>query len=207
MAEPRIEQGISGWGSPQMGSRALIWLHREQLQHSDYARSSAFGSHPVSLGFKELKKGGKAHGARRGPCKNFVHNPDELPRSTRGPAMVGKSSIEDVAYFLKVVPTHRQFRTLDGKIINTHQYSTTQCERDTHPGNAISSVFAQPKKGGEAHARALLCAEEEISHWRTLTKVPDAPQTLASHPIGLGFKQPKIQERREVHRIHRGPLG
>ncbi|KAJ7695941.1 Sec1-like protein [Mycena rosella] len=35
-------------------------------------------------------------------------------------------------YFLKVVST--QFRTLDGKIINTHQYSTTQFERDLKDG-------------------------------------------------------------------------
>ncbi|KAG7088312.1 hypothetical protein E1B28_012322 [Marasmius oreades] len=36
-------------------------------------------------------------------------------------------------YFLKVVST--QFRTLDGKIINTHQYSVTQFERDLEEGN------------------------------------------------------------------------
>ncbi|CAK5270341.1 unnamed protein product [Mycena citricolor] len=35
-------------------------------------------------------------------------------------------------YFLKVVST--QFRTLDGKIINTHQYSSTQFERDLKEG-------------------------------------------------------------------------
>ncbi|KAJ7175975.1 Sec1 family-domain-containing protein [Mycena filopes] len=35
-------------------------------------------------------------------------------------------------YFLKVVST--QFRTLDGKIVNTHQYSTTQFERDLKDG-------------------------------------------------------------------------
>ncbi|KAJ6621885.1 Sec1 family-domain-containing protein [Mycena sp. CBHHK59/15] len=35
-------------------------------------------------------------------------------------------------YFLKVVST--QFRTLDGKIVNTHQYSTTQFERDLTDG-------------------------------------------------------------------------
>ncbi|KAK7469402.1 vacuolar protein sorting-associated protein 45 [Stygiomarasmius scandens] len=35
-------------------------------------------------------------------------------------------------YFLKVVST--QFRTLDGKIINTHQYSVTQFERDLEKG-------------------------------------------------------------------------
>ncbi|KAL0581151.1 vacuolar protein sorting-associated protein 45 [Marasmius crinis-equi] len=35
-------------------------------------------------------------------------------------------------YFLKVVST--QFRTLDGKIINTHQYSVTQFERDLTEG-------------------------------------------------------------------------
>jgi len=35
-------------------------------------------------------------------------------------------------YFLKVVST--QFRTLDGKIINTHQYSSTQFERDLKDG-------------------------------------------------------------------------
>ncbi|KAF8627493.1 hypothetical protein AX17_006304 [Amanita inopinata Kibby_2008] len=36
-------------------------------------------------------------------------------------------------YFLKVVST--QFRTLDGKIINTHQYSTTHFERDLTEGS------------------------------------------------------------------------
>nr|GAT60167.1 predicted protein [Mycena chlorophos] len=35
-------------------------------------------------------------------------------------------------YFLKVVST--QFRTLDGKIVNTHQYSSTQFERDLRDG-------------------------------------------------------------------------
>ncbi|KAF8158372.1 Sec1 family-domain-containing protein [Crassisporium funariophilum] len=35
-------------------------------------------------------------------------------------------------YFLKVVST--QFRTLDGKIVNTHQYSTTHFERDLTEG-------------------------------------------------------------------------
>ncbi|KAK7056918.1 vacuolar protein sorting-associated protein 45 [Paramarasmius palmivorus] len=35
-------------------------------------------------------------------------------------------------YFLKVVST--QFRTIDGKIINTHQYSVTQFERDLSEG-------------------------------------------------------------------------
>ncbi|KAF7314358.1 Sec1-domain-containing protein [Mycena kentingensis (nom. inval.)] len=35
-------------------------------------------------------------------------------------------------YFLKVVST--QFRTLDGKIINSHQYSSTQFERDLRDG-------------------------------------------------------------------------
>ncbi|KAJ7069672.1 Sec1 family-domain-containing protein [Mycena amicta] len=35
-------------------------------------------------------------------------------------------------YFLKVVST--QFRTLDGKVINTHQYSSTQFERDLKDG-------------------------------------------------------------------------
>ncbi|PFH53987.1 hypothetical protein AMATHDRAFT_73002 [Amanita thiersii Skay4041] len=35
-------------------------------------------------------------------------------------------------YFLKVVST--QFRTLDGKIVNTHQYSTTHFERDLSEG-------------------------------------------------------------------------
>lgn len=37
-------------------------------------------------------------------------------------------------YFLKVVST--QFRTLDGKKVNTHQYSTTQFERDLSEGAA-----------------------------------------------------------------------
>jgi len=36
-------------------------------------------------------------------------------------------------YFLKVVST--QFRTLDGRIVNTHQYSTTQFERDLTVGS------------------------------------------------------------------------
>ncbi|TFK40537.1 Sec1-like protein [Crucibulum laeve] len=36
-------------------------------------------------------------------------------------------------YFLKVVST--QFRTLDGKVVNTHQYSTTHFERDLTEGN------------------------------------------------------------------------
>jgi endoplasmic reticulum-Golgi intermediate compartment protein 3 len=35
-------------------------------------------------------------------------------------------------YFLKVVST--QFRTLDGKTINTHQYSATHFERDLKDG-------------------------------------------------------------------------
>ncbi|KIJ17768.1 hypothetical protein PAXINDRAFT_130130 [Paxillus involutus ATCC 200175] len=37
-------------------------------------------------------------------------------------------------YFLKVVST--QFRTLDGKSINTHQYSVTHFERDLTKGPA-----------------------------------------------------------------------
>ncbi|KAJ6585117.1 Sec1 family-domain-containing protein [Mycena capillaripes] len=40
-------------------------------------------------------------------------------------------------YFLKVVST--QFRTLDGKTINTHQYSTTQFERDLKDGGQNDS--------------------------------------------------------------------
>ena len=35
-------------------------------------------------------------------------------------------------YFLKVVST--QFRTLDGQVVNTHQYSTTSFERDITEG-------------------------------------------------------------------------
>ena len=35
-------------------------------------------------------------------------------------------------YFLKVVST--QFRTLDGKIVNSHQYSVTHFERDLETG-------------------------------------------------------------------------
>jgi len=37
-------------------------------------------------------------------------------------------------YFIKVVST--QFRTLDGKIVNTHQYSTTHFERDLTEGQS-----------------------------------------------------------------------
>ncbi|TCD70879.1 hypothetical protein EIP91_001187 [Steccherinum ochraceum] len=39
-------------------------------------------------------------------------------------------------YFLKVVST--QFRTLDGKIVNTHQYSATHFERDLSKGSENS---------------------------------------------------------------------
>jgi hypothetical protein len=35
-------------------------------------------------------------------------------------------------YFLKIVST--QFRTLDGQIVNSHQYSTTHFERDLMTG-------------------------------------------------------------------------
>ncbi|KII90572.1 hypothetical protein PLICRDRAFT_106265 [Plicaturopsis crispa FD-325 SS-3] len=41
-------------------------------------------------------------------------------------------------YFLKVVST--QFRTLDGKVINTHQYSATHFERDLQRGMQDQSV-------------------------------------------------------------------
>ena len=43
-----------------------------------------------------------------------------------------KKSAYMFQYFLKVVST--QFRTLDGKVINTHQYSVTQFERDLEKG-------------------------------------------------------------------------
>jgi hypothetical protein len=37
-------------------------------------------------------------------------------------------------YFLKVVST--QFRTLDGQVVNSHQYSVTHFERDLMTGAA-----------------------------------------------------------------------
>jgi hypothetical protein len=37
-------------------------------------------------------------------------------------------------YFLKVVST--QFRTLDGEVVNSHQYSVTHFERDLETGAA-----------------------------------------------------------------------
>ena len=37
-------------------------------------------------------------------------------------------------YFLKVVST--QFRTLDGQLVNSHQYSVTHFERDLTTGQA-----------------------------------------------------------------------
>jgi hypothetical protein len=40
-------------------------------------------------------------------------------------------------YFLKVVST--QFRTLDGKTVNSHQYSVTHFERDLETGAAGST--------------------------------------------------------------------
>ncbi|KAF8645254.1 hypothetical protein AX16_008079 [Volvariella volvacea WC 439] len=40
-------------------------------------------------------------------------------------------------YFLKVVST--QFRTLDGKIVNSHQYSTTSFERDLKEGSEVDT--------------------------------------------------------------------
>jgi hypothetical protein len=40
-------------------------------------------------------------------------------------------------YFLKVVST--QFRTLDGQIVNSHQYSVTHFERDLKTGMAGST--------------------------------------------------------------------
>jgi len=40
-------------------------------------------------------------------------------------------------YFLKVVST--QFRTLDGEIVNSHQYSVTHFERDLETGAAGST--------------------------------------------------------------------
>lgn len=41
-------------------------------------------------------------------------------------------------YFLKVVST--QFRTLDGEIVNSHQYSVTHFERDLETG-AVGSTM------------------------------------------------------------------
>ncbi len=41
-------------------------------------------------------------------------------------------------YFLKVVST--QFRTLDGQIVNSHQYSVTHFERDLSTGAAGNTV-------------------------------------------------------------------
>ena len=41
-------------------------------------------------------------------------------------------------YFLKVVST--QFRTLDGEIVNSHQYSVTHFERDLETG-ALGSTM------------------------------------------------------------------
>jgi hypothetical protein len=37
-------------------------------------------------------------------------------------------------YFLKIVSTH--YRTLDGQIVNSHQYSATHFERDLTTGQA-----------------------------------------------------------------------
>jgi hypothetical protein len=41
-------------------------------------------------------------------------------------------------YFLKVVST--QFRTLDGELVNSHQYSVTHFERDLETGAAGSTM-------------------------------------------------------------------
>ena len=41
-------------------------------------------------------------------------------------------------YFLKVVST--QFRTLDGEVVNSHQYSVTHFERDLETGAAGSTM-------------------------------------------------------------------
>jgi hypothetical protein len=41
-------------------------------------------------------------------------------------------------YFLKVVST--QFHTLDGKTVNSHQYSVTHFERDLETGAAGNTV-------------------------------------------------------------------
>ena len=41
-------------------------------------------------------------------------------------------------YFLKVVST--QFRTLDGRVVNSHQYSVTHFERDLETGPAGSTI-------------------------------------------------------------------
>lgn len=52
-------------------------------------------------------------------------------------------------YFLKVVST--QFRTLEGKLINTHQYSSTQFERDLtkfNEGENKQGVFTQHGAAG-----------------------------------------------------------
>ncbi len=41
-------------------------------------------------------------------------------------------------YFLKVVST--QFRTLDGEVVNSHQYSVTHFERDLSTGATGSTM-------------------------------------------------------------------
>ncbi|KAJ7729185.1 hypothetical protein B0H16DRAFT_1734342 [Mycena metata] len=103
-------------------------------------------------------------------------------------------------HFLKVVPTHRQFRTLDGKIINTHQYSTTQCERDTHPGNAISPVFAQPKKGGEAHEEEISPLEDtRYGDGSTSYRIQNPsdlnnPRKAGSRTVRIGFSSDRTKE-------------
>jgi len=51
-------------------------------------------------------------------------------------------------YFLKVVST--QFRTLDGKIINTHQYSATHFERDLSQGQTGESASGAHIQHGAA---------------------------------------------------------
>ncbi|KAJ7928017.1 Sec1-like protein [Mycena leptocephala] len=73
----------------------------------------------------------------------YDHYKAELGRAMKERMGIGKNPLDGARartsksqymfqYFLKVVST--QFRTLDGKTINTHQYSTTQFERDLKDG-------------------------------------------------------------------------
>jgi len=78
----------------------------------------------------------------------YDHYKAQLGRTMKERMGIGKNPLDGARartaksqymfqYFLKVVST--QFRTLDGKTINTHQYSTTQFERDLKDGGQNDS--------------------------------------------------------------------
>jgi len=67
-------------------------------------------------------------------------------------------------YFLKVVST--QFRTLDGQIVNSHQYSVTHFERDLSEG-----MLGQTREGLQVHHSASGMPGEQQQQKRSGSRV------------------------------------